>query len=124
MTINGKQLTEAQKAQHKELRNAITEAKKISSKQERNAWDSYYTWMKDLDLDTVLNNGFMYNGKPYYVTVRDSLPNARVNAGWTKEQVDSVLFSNIQKIITGLFSSNWKFRNEKHSKHSKLNKHS
>lgn len=97
MTNNLKQLTEAQKAQQKELRNAIDEAKKISSKQERKAWDSYYNWMKELDLDTVLATGYMYNGKPYYVTVRDSLPNARVNAGWTKEQVDSVLFSNIQK---------------------------
>lgn len=91
MTINGKQLTEAQKLQHNELRNAIDEAKKISSKQERKAWDSYYNWMKELDLDTVLATGYMYNGKPYAVTVRDSIRNAVVNAKWTNEEVQAVL---------------------------------
>lgn len=92
-----KELTSAQKQTYNEFVDKINEAKQVSPKEERNAWNLYYFWLKDLDLDTVLNNGFMYNGKPYYVTVRDSLPNARVNAGWTKEQVDSVLFSNTQK---------------------------
>lgn len=92
MTNNLKELTEAQKAQQKELRNAIDEAKKISSKQERNAWDSYYNWMKELDLDTVLAEGYMYNGRPYTVTVRDCIPSAVVNAKWTNEQVQSVLW--------------------------------
>ena len=92
MSNNLKQLTEAQKAQHKELRNAINEAGKISSKQERKAWDSYYNWMKELDLDTVLAGGYMYNGKTYTVTVRDSIPSAVVNARWTNEQVQSVLW--------------------------------
>lgn len=91
MSNNLKQLTEAQKAQHKELRNAINEASEISSKQERKAWDSYYNWMKELDLDTVLAVGNMYNGKTYTVTVRDCIPSAVVNAKWTNEQVQSVL---------------------------------
>ena len=92
-----KELTSAQKQTYKEFVDKINEAKQTSLKEERNAWNLYYSWLKDLDLDTVLSNGFMYNGKPYYVTVRDSLPNARVNAGWTKEQLDSVLFQIIQK---------------------------
>lgn len=80
-----KHLTNQQKEQIAILREDIKHCSEYGLKEERKARNRYYDFLQELDSKTVVHQGFMYNGKPYYVTVEDVLLGAW-KYGWDKGQ--------------------------------------
>ena len=85
------EMTPEQKAFHALHKEQLAEANNGSASATRRVYDTYYNTIKTWKANTVLHQDYMYNGKPYYVTVEDAIYSAKVNAGWDRSQVQEAL---------------------------------